>query len=59
MEQAVSHLVHIAAWVFFVIFVLAFIGLVAIIRWIIGLFRRTESAVESGVQRVEDTFHRQ
>ena len=59
MEQAVSHLVHIAAWVFFVIFILAFIGLIAIIRWIMGLFHRTETAVESGVQRVEDTFHRQ
>ena len=59
MEQAVSHLVHIAAWFFVVIFILAFIGLVAIIRWIMGLFRRTESAVEGGVQRVEDTFHRQ
>ena len=59
MEQAVLHLAHIAAWFFVVIFILALIGLIAIIRWIVGLFRRTETAVESGVQRVGDTFHRQ
>ena len=58
MEQAVLHLVHIAAWVFFVIFLLAFVGLVAIIRWIVNLFRRGEAAVESGVERVENTFRR-
>lgn len=58
MEQGLLHLVHIAAWVFLVIFVLAFIGLVAIIRWIVGLFRRGEQAVETGVQRVGDTLHR-
>ena len=58
MEQAVLHLVHIAAWVFFIIFILALIGLIAIIRWVINLFRRTEAAVESGVQKVEETFHR-
>ena len=58
MEQAVGHLLHIAAWAFFIIFILAFVGLVSIVRWIVNLFRRTENAVETGVQRVEDTFHR-
>ncbi len=58
MEQAVMHLVHIAAWLFFIIFLLALIGLIAIIRWVAGLFRRTEAAVESGVQNVEQTFNR-
>ncbi len=58
MEQAVMHLVHFAAWAFFVIFLLAFIGVVAIIRWIVNLFRRTEAAVEGGVERVEGTFRR-
>lgn len=58
MEQAILHLAHIAAWVFFIIFILALIGLISIIRWVMNLFRRTEAAVESGVQRVEDTLHR-
>jgi hypothetical protein len=58
MEQAILHLAHIAAWVFGIIFLLALIGLIAIIRWIINLFRRTEAAVESGVERVEGTFRR-
>lgn len=58
MEQAILHLAHIAAWTFFIIFVLALIGLIAIIRWVMNLFRRTEAAVEGGVERVEGTFHR-
>lgn len=58
MEQAVVHLVHFAAWAFFIIFLLALIGIIAIVRWVINLFRRTEAAVESGVERVEGTFRR-
>ena len=58
MEQAILHLAHIAAWVFFIIFILALIGLISIIRWVTNLFRRTEAAVEGGVERVEGTFHR-
>ena len=58
MEQAVLHLAHIAAWTFFVIFVLALIGLIAIIRWVMNLLRRTEAAVESGVEKVEGTLRR-
>jgi hypothetical protein len=58
MEQAVLHLVHIAAWVFFIIFILALIGLISIIRWIVSLFRRTEAAVEGGVDKVEGAFRR-
>jgi hypothetical protein len=58
MEQLVVHLVHAAAWTFGIIFLLALIGLIAIIRWIMNLFRRTEAAVESGVERVEGTFRR-
>jgi Trk-type K+ transport system membrane component len=56
MEQAILHLAHIAAWVFFIIFILALIGLIAIIRWVMNLFRRTEAAVESGVEKVEGAF---
>lgn len=58
MEQAVLHLAHIAAWTFFIIFVLALIGVIAIVRWVMNLFRRTEAAVEGGVQNVERTLHR-
>lgn len=56
MEQAVLHLLHFAAWAFLIIFILAFVGLIAIVRWIVGLFRRGEAAVESGAERVEQTF---
>ena len=58
MEQTLLHLVHAAAWFFLVIFILAFIGLIAIIRWIMDLFRRGETAVESGVEHVEGSFRR-
>lgn len=58
MEQAILHLAHIAAWTFFIIFILALIGLVAIIRWVMNLFRRTEAAVETGVESVESKFRR-
>jgi Trk-type K+ transport system membrane component len=57
-EQTVLHLAHIAAWVFFIIFILALIGLIAIIRWVMNLFRRTETAVEGGVEKVEGAFRR-
>jgi cbb3-type cytochrome oxidase subunit 3 len=56
MEQTLLHLVHAAAWFFLIVFILAFIGLIAIVRWVMNLFRRTEAAVESGVDRVESTF---
>jgi hypothetical protein len=58
MEQALLHLVHAAAWFFLIIFILAFIGVIAIVRWVVNLFRRTEAAVESGVDRIEGTFRR-
>lgn len=58
MEHAVMHLVHFAAWAFFIIFLLALIGLIAIIRWVVNLFRKTEAAVEGGVQSVEGALHR-
>lgn len=58
MEQTLLHLVHAAAWFFLIVFILAFIGLVAIIRWIVNMFRRGEAAVEGGVERVEGSFRR-
>lgn len=58
MEQTLLHLVHAAAWFFVIVFILAIIGVIAIIRWIANLFRRGEAAVESGVERVEGSFRR-
>jgi hypothetical protein len=58
MEIFVTHLLHAALWMFFLIFALAIVGAIAIIKWIADLFRTTESAVESGVQTVQRTIHR-
>lgn len=48
-----SHLLHTAAWVFGIVFIFALIGVVATIRWLIGLFTGAEQAVESGVKSIE------
>ena len=53
MEQFVVNLLHAAAWTFGFIFLFALIGVIATIRWIIGLFMAGERAVESGVESVE------
>ena len=58
MEHFVANLLHAAAWVFGFIFLFAIIGLIATVRWIIGLFMRGEQAVASGVQSVEHMVHR-
>jgi formate hydrogenlyase subunit 3/multisubunit Na+/H+ antiporter MnhD subunit len=57
MEWVVS-LAHGFAWVLFIIFIFAFIGFVATIRWIIGLFTGAERAVVSGVESVGRTIER-
>ncbi len=54
MEQFIFHLVHVAAWVFGVLFLFAIIGVIAVIRWIFNLVTRTERAVESGARDVEN-----
>ncbi len=58
MEHFVANLLHAAAWVFGFIFLFAIIGLIATVRWIIGLFMRGEQAVASGVQSVEHMVQR-
>ena len=58
MEQFVLNLVHAAAWTFGIIFLFAIIGVIAVIRWIVGLFIRGEHAVEAGVQSVEHMVQR-
>jgi hypothetical protein len=56
MEQTLVHIATGAAWVFFIIFVFALIGVYATIRWIIGLMMNTERAVETGVRDVENSI---
>jgi hypothetical protein len=53
MEHALAHLAATAAWFFVIVFIFALIGVYATCRWIIGLFTRAETAVESGVADVE------
>lgn len=53
MEHTLVHIAATAAWFFVIVFIFALIGVVATIRWIVGLFRRGEAAVESGVQSIE------
>lgn len=53
MEQTLVHLAATAVWIFVIWFVFAIIGLVAVIRWIVGLFLKGERAVESGVETIE------
>ncbi|HTX59193.1 MAG TPA: hypothetical protein VMH02_05895 [Verrucomicrobiae bacterium] len=53
MEHTIVHLAETAAWFFAIVFAFAIVGVVATIRWIVGLFVRTEQAVESGIENVE------
>ncbi|MGZ3497047.1 MAG: hypothetical protein ACXWNK_12015 [Vulcanimicrobiaceae bacterium] len=57
MQHFVVNLLHIGAWIFGVIFLFAIIGFIAVIKWIANLFRKTESAVQTGMHNVEETFH--
>lgn len=57
MEQFIINMLHAAAWLFGFIFLFALIGVVATIRWIMGLFMRGERAVAGGVSNVEQRFH--
>jgi hypothetical protein len=52
MEHALVRLVQTAGWVFLIVFVFAAIGLWATTRWIVGLFTKTEQAVEGGISNV-------
>jgi hypothetical protein len=52
-EHTLVHIAATAAWFFVIVFIFALIGVLATIRWIVGLFRRGEAAVESGVQSIE------
>jgi hypothetical protein len=54
MEQTMIHLAEGAAWVFFIIFVFAIIGVIATVRWTVNLLTNTERAVEGGMHDVEN-----
>ena len=58
MENFVIHMLHVGAWIFGIIFLLAIVGVIAIVSWITNAIRRGETAVEGGVQNVEDRFRR-
>ncbi|MDQ2908356.1 MAG: hypothetical protein M3R44_03285 [Candidatus Eremiobacteraeota bacterium] len=58
MSHFIITILHIGAWLFGLIFLFAVIGFFAVIRWILGAFRRTESAVEGGVHNVGDRLVR-
>ena len=57
MEHTLAHLAETAAWLFFIVFVFAVIGVVATIRWIVAMVTRGEQAVEAGVHNVGDRLH--
>ncbi len=58
MEHFVANLLHVGAWIFGIVFIFAIIGFVAVIAWIVNLFRKTETVIETGVTNAENTFHR-
>ena len=53
MEQTFVHLAETAAWAIGIIFIFAIIGVVATIRWIVGLFWKGEQAVVNTVETIE------
>lgn len=57
LSHLVVQLLHVGAWIFLILFILAIIGVIAIIRWIANMLRRTEVAVETGVHDVGERFH--
>lgn len=50
---------HAAAWTIGLTLFFAVIGVIATIRWIVGLFWKGEQAVSSGVKQIGDSFHKQ
>jgi hypothetical protein len=52
MEQTFVHLAHAAAWFFLIVFAFAIIGVIATIRWIVGLVTGAERAVETEVHTI-------
>ena len=57
MEQTFVHIARDAAWFLFIVFAFAVVGVIATVRWIIGLVTGAERAVESGVESVGHAIH--
>jgi len=57
MEHFFSGMLHAALWAFFIILILAVVGIIAIIQWIVNAVRKTEAAVETGVADVQGHLH--
>ena len=53
MGNSITHLAHVALWMFFIGFAFAVIGVIATIRWIAGMITGAGKAVESGAQEVQ------
>jgi hypothetical protein len=51
-EQTIANLARDAAWVFFIGFIFAVIGVVATIRWIVSMVTRGANAVEDEARKV-------
>jgi hypothetical protein len=54
MEHTLVRLAETAGWFFLIVFIFAAIGLYATIRWIVGLFTKTEQAVEGGIGHLKE-----
>jgi hypothetical protein len=54
MEHALVRLAATAGWFFLIVFTFAAIGVFATIRWIVGLFTKTEQAVEGGIGHLKE-----
>lgn len=57
MEHTLVRLAETAAWLFFIVFIFAIIGVVATIRWIVDRVTAGERAVEAGVHNVGERLH--
>jgi hypothetical protein len=53
MEHALVRLAATAGWVFLFVFAFAAIGVYATTRWIVGLFTKTQQAVEGGISNIQ------
>lgn len=57
MEHTLIRLAETAAWLFFVVFIFAIVGVIATIRWIVNMITNTERAVETEVHEVGARLH--
>jgi hypothetical protein len=58
MEQTLVHIATDFAWVFLIVFVLAIVGVIAIVKWIIDLVTGAERAVVNEAESIGNKLHR-